>query len=295
MSGSAQALPMAQRDDGIPTLTPEQARQAAPGALFRTADGRLMRRPGGAEIPTMTPEQARQAPAGTLFRTTDGRVIRARGATPSEAPAGGAPRVSEGAIVRQNGKRYQMRGGQFVEIGAAPQSVASPPAASPAEPPRAAPTQIGRVERPMPRVGFPDMNANAAPQPAQYHDPAPTEGLDATRRFSASGVRDSDIQPRPQQSRLTQVMSHPGNDPWTAASDIAADALVNGLSSVFAGAQPVDTNPVPEPSPFPPMPEPSREPLPVWRGLPDIRIPSWSERAQRRYPRPSAPASEGDR
>ena len=26
MSGSAQSLPMAQRDDGIPTLTPEQAR-----------------------------------------------------------------------------------------------------------------------------------------------------------------------------------------------------------------------------------------------------------------------------
>lgn len=288
MSGSAQSLPMAQRDDGIPTLTPEQARQAAPGTLFRTADGRLMRRPGGAEIPTMTPEQARQAP-GTLFRTTDGRVIRARGATPSEAPAGGAPRVSEGAIVRQNGKRYQMRGGQFIELGDAPQAAAAP--AAQAEPPR----QIDPNGQLPVLGGFANLPAwGTQPGPA-YIDPAPTEGLDSTRRYSASGVRDSDIQPRPQPSRFAQVMSHPGNDPWTGASNVAADAIVSGLKSVFANVPQTAQEDVPLPPSATPAPEPAREQLPIWRGLPDISIPSWSARAQQRYPRPSPPMVEGDR
>lgn len=39
------ALPQAQQDDGLPTLTPEEARQQPPGTRFRTQDGRVMRVP----------------------------------------------------------------------------------------------------------------------------------------------------------------------------------------------------------------------------------------------------------
>lgn len=302
MSGSAQSA-SAPQQGAIPVFTPDQAKQAPPGTLFRTTDGRLRRVRGGdgdANIPVLTPEQARQAAPNTLFRTTDGRLRMARGASvaATDAPAAGAPAVSEGAIVRQNGRRYQMRAGQFVDIGEAPPSVA-PQAVAPPAPPR----QIDpNAQLPVWR-GFGAAAPTPPAAPVAYEDPAPTGGLDSLRRFSGSGARDSDIQPRPgyvEPGSFKEIIGRKGFDPWTAASDMASDALASGvrtgLSAVFARTPETAQQDVPmPPSAMPPQPRQQAEQLPVWRGRGFPSIPSWSERARRRYPPRTPTPPEGDR
>lgn len=296
MSGTATRLPMAPRDDGLPVLTPEQAKAAAPGSLFRTTDGRIMRVRGGQNdpaLPVMTPEQALKAAPGTLFRTTDGRLMRARGgaaagAPPANAaapPPAGQRNYEEGQIARQNGKTYIFTNGDFVEAPTGGAPAARPaPASAPIPPPSPAEPRVQQTPRMTGagRVGFP-----MPLRVAEYEDPAPTGGLTAPEQRPSLGA----------------IMSRNGPDPWVAASDYLADAAVSGvrtgLSSIFSG-NPADAsmdNPMP-PSTRPVQPQQTQERMPMWRGLPSI--PSWSERAKQRYGKPAVteyidPAETGGR
>ena len=111
---------------------------------------------------------------------------------------------------------------------------------------------------------------------ASTEDPAPTGGLTGANQLGA------------RRSRFLEIMSHPGNDPWTGLSNILVDSLLP------PGSRPPGLrtdNPMPASTV--PAPERPAERLPVFRGLPSV--PSWSDRAQQRYPGPRRTPTEGDR
>lgn len=121
------------------------------------------------------------------------------------------------------------------------------------------------------------ITGTAALLPRSGEDPAPTGGL------TGAG------QPAQRRSRFLEIMSHPGNDPWTGASNWLVDGALGILAPTGRPAPGIAQD---SPMPASTVPATNRpaERLPVFRP-----IPSWSDRAQQRYPGPRRTPTEGDR
>lgn len=99
------------------------------------------------------------------------------------------------------------------------------------------------------------------------------------------GTAPAPTPPEARRARFLDLMSRPSFDPYTALSNVMADALFpNALPPGVRQDSPMPASTVPAAQPAP-------QQLPVWRGLP-----SWSQRAAERYGRPrQGTPMEGDR
>ena len=105
---------------------------------------------------------------------------------------------------------------------------------------------------------------------------------------SESSAQAIPVAPARPRRTFRDVMSHPGNDPYTSASNIGVDAVVDAVRALKPppGVRAGSDMP-PSAVPAPPRAE---ERIPAWRG-----VPSWSSRAREKYPSRRSVAVEGDR